>query len=361
VSATRQRMFGAHRADIGARPGTLRLPPDSPAPRIRLVQYDSSGVQSEEVADLSRLRDRTRAPGSTTWIDVRGLGDESVLRALGEVFALHPLALEDAVNIPQRAKSALYAEHQLLVARTPLVANGSLSLPQVCLILGPDYLITFQERAFGFFDAVRERIQAGIGPIREQGPSYLAYALLDVLVDRFYPVLQDLDETLGEVEERLVEGNAPASLLGKIHSARRQLVNLRRVIRPQCDMLRGLIQLPSPFISDEVRTFLRDVDDHAVQIADRVDSARELASEVAELHLSQLSHRTNEVMKVLTLMASIFIPLSFIAGVYGMNFDYMPELHSPIGYFVALGIMATVALGLLAFFWRRGWLGSPED
>jgi magnesium transporter len=344
---------------VGARPGTLAIPPGSPPPEIHLVRWSEAELHVEQVADPARLAQAEAAPGFC-WVDVRGLGDEAVLREIGRIFAIHPLALEDAVNVPQRAKSEAYPGHHLVVVRVPMrEPGGEVRCPQVCLLVGARSLITFQERFFGFFEPVRERLRAGIGPIRRLGPDYLAYALVDALVDRYYPVVQSLSEEVEDLEEE-VSADAEPDVLNRVHTLRRRLVTVRRVGWPQREAVGALLTDHSPFISDEVRTYLRDVADHIAQVMELVDSAHELALGLVELHLSMLSHRTNEVMKVLTIMASIFIPLSFVAGVYGMNFDHMPELHHPLGYTIALGLMACIAGGMLFFFRRRGWLGRPR-
>lgn len=350
-------MFVKHNPEIGARPGTLAIPPDSPPPRIRMIQYDAEGIELEEIQDPGTLNELRRRD-KVTWIDVQGLGDESKLRALAAVFELHPLALENAVNVPQRAKTELYTNHQLVIARTPIVEDGSLRTPQVCFVLGEDYLLTFQERYFGFFDAVRDRLRDGLGPMRRERPDYLLYALIDAMVDRYYPVAQQLAHRL-ELLEDVVEDDPHPQVLSRIRTIRRQLVVLRRIIWPQREALHAMLRERSPFFREELKVFLRDTFDHVAQISELIDSSREMASDLSEAYLSHMSHRTNEIMKVLTLMASIFIPLTFIAGIYGMNFEYMPELSTRGAYFVVWGVMVAVAIAMVLYFRRRGWLGSP--
>jgi magnesium transporter len=343
----------------GSRPGTLAVPPGSPPPAVYVTSYDRDGVEEVRVDDPAALAPFAHGE-RTCWIDVQGLGDEAVLRRIGEVFDLHPLALEDAVNVPQRAKSEPYDEHQLIVARMPIVApDGHVDTPQVCLLVGPRWLLTFQERRFGFFDPVRQRIRAGLGPIRTLGPDYLAYALIDTLVDGYYPVAEDLSCRLEELEDDIEDVPGP-HVLGAIHRIRRQLVVLRRIGWPQREAIRALVREETPFVTEGVRTYLRDTHDHIAQIMELVDSTHELAVGLSEVYLSHVSQRTNEVMKVLTIMASIFIPLTFIAGVYGMNFEYMPELGQRNAYFAVLAAMVAVAAGMLLYFRHLGWLGSPR-
>jgi len=350
-------VFVKNNPEIGARPGTLAIPPGSPFPKITVVQYDSDQVDRREIADVAKLRG-LRESERVTWVDIQGLGDEATIRAIGEAFDLHPVALENAVNVPQRAKTELYEQHQLIIARTPMIDGDKVRTPQVCFVVGARYLLTFQERYFGFFDPVRERIKAGIGPMRKQGPDYLAYALIDAMVDRYYPVAQRLSDRLEELEDFVVTNPHPV-VLAQIQELRRQLVVLRRVGWPQREALSALIREQTPFFDQQTKVFLRDTHDHIAQIVELIDSSREMASDLAEAYLSNVSHRTNEIMKVLTLMASIFIPLTFLAGIYGMNFENMPELGSRIGYFVVLGVMVCLAIGMTVFFRHRGWIGRP--
>jgi magnesium transporter len=352
-------VFEKRNPPIGSRPGTLAIPEGSPPPRIYLLDYDASGFREQEIGDPEQLRPFLET-ASVTWIDVKGLGDERVLRRIAELCQLHPLALEDAVNAPQRAKSELYDAHQLVIARLPRFdGEAAMGVPQVCLLIGRRHLLTFQEDAFGFFDPVRERCRAGIGSIRRLGPDYLAYALIDTLVDRYYPIAERLAQELEEIEEEILEDPTPECLT-RLHRVRRQLVVLRRIGWPQREMIATMTRDPSPFVSDEVRTYLRDTDDHISQIMELLDSSREMAVGLTEIYLSNLGHRTNEIMKVLTLMASIFIPLTFIAGIYGMNFEFMPELHLPRAYPIVLLAMAALAVAMVLYFRHRGWIGGAR-
>ncbi len=237
--------------------------------------------------------------------------------------------------------------------------EGELSVPQVCFIVGEGFLITFQERYLRFFDAVRERIQAGGGQLRRHGADYLAYALIDAMIDRYYPVAQQLSDAIEDLEDWVVENPHP-DVLKRIHAIRRQLVVLRRVGHPQREAINTMLRPQSPFFSEPVQVFARDTRDHIAQIVELIDSSREMASDLADAYLSNVSHRSNEIMKVLTLMASIFIPLTFIAGVYGMNFEYIPELAVRNAYFFVWGLMIVVAVFMVFFFKRRGWIGTSK-
>ena len=351
-------MFQKYNPEIGARPGTLSIPPDSPFPKIIVVEYDAESVDRREIEDVSELASVARSE-RTVWVDVQGLGDETTIRAIGKVFGLHAVALENAVNVPQRAKTELYEQHQLVIARTPEIDDeGFVRTPQVCFIIGERYLLTFQDRYYGFFDPVRARLLDGLGPMRSEGPGYLAYAMIDAMVDRYYPVAQHLSDALEELEDYVVENPHP-DVLARIHGLRRQLVVLRRVGWPQREAINAMLRDQSRFFRETERVYLRDTHDHIAQIVELIDSAREMASDLAEAYLSNVSHRTNEIMKVLTLMASIFIPLTFVAGIYGMNFENMPELQAKNGYYVVWGILLLLAVGMTAYFRRRGWIGNP--
>ena len=349
-------MFRKSQPPPGSRPGTLAIPQGSSRPHVRVVSYDAEGITERDIQDVEELSAFV-APDRTTWVDIHGFGDEALLRRIGVLFGIDPLALEDAINVPHRATSEIRGAHQVVIAR-PLQRreDGTVAFAQVCLLFAGKVLISFQERPLALFDPVRTRLREGIGPMRRHGPDYLAYALLDTIVDRYFPVVEGLAHDLERIEEEVLEG-APPEALGALHVVRRQLVLLRRIGWPQREALASLLRDPSAHVSNEVRGFLRDTSDHMVQIMEVVDSCRDMTVGLMDLHLSTLGHHTNEVMKLLTLMASLFIPLTFLAGLYGMNFHNMPELDQPWAYPVVLGVMALVAAAMLLWFRRRGWIG----
>jgi magnesium transporter len=320
--------------------------------------YGPKGVEERPISDLSELEPLLRAE-HVAWIDVQGLADVDVLQRIGEIFGLHPLSLEDAVNVPMRPKTEPYdGYHEIVTRMAQLDATGALETEQIVLYVGERWLLSIQEWPGDCFDPVRERIRRG-GRHARLGPDYLAYALLDAAIDGYYPLLEDLGGQLEELEEAVVE-RARRGVLARIYQLRRNLVTLRRSIWPQRDMLVELLHGGSDYIGEEVLPFLTNCHTHAVQVSDVVDAHRDLAASLAELHLSLVSTRTNQVMQVLTVMASIFIPLTFIVGVYGMNFDFMPELRVPWAYPVLWALMIALALGLLAYFRRRGWLAGDD-
>ncbi|NJR64770.1 MAG: magnesium/cobalt transporter CorA [Leptolyngbyaceae cyanobacterium CRU_2_3] len=348
----------------GTMPGTLAIEADAPIPVIFLIDYhakDAVRVILEQPEDCTAYLDTE----SVSWVDVQGLGSEDVLQRLGKVFNLHPLMLEDVVNVPQRPKVEEYPEQLLVIVRmVTLKEDGkSFTSEQVSFILGKHYLLTVQEEPeYDCFGPVRDRIRHNKGLIRSQGADYLAYALIDSVVDGFFPVLEAYGESIEDLEDEVVM-NPSRQTLEKIHILKRELLGVRRAIWPQRDAVNSLIRDANPLISEEVRIYLRDCYDHIAQVLDMVETYRELASSLMDVYLSSVSNKMNEVMKVLTIISTIFIPLTFIAGVYGMNFDpskpgNMPELEQPYAYVVCWIVMIAIALLLILFFKRRGWFNN---
>ncbi|AFY73340.1 magnesium Mg(2+) and cobalt Co(2+) transport protein CorA [Synechococcus sp. PCC 7502] len=350
----------------GSPPGTLVIDEDSTIPNIFLIDYNADSAVGIQLATPEECVPYLDSQ-SVSWVDVQGLGSEAVLQRLGTVFSLHPLVLEDVVNVPQRPKVEEYADQQLIIAQmVSLKPDGKGFVnEQVSFVLGKNYLLTVQEEPESdTFEPVRQRIHNNRGNIRQQGADYLLYALFDTVIDGFFPVLEDYGERLEELEDEVVEHPSQATL-DKIHKIKRELLLLRRAIWPQRDAINALIRDGSNLISPPIYIYLRDCYDHAVQIIDMVETYRELASNLMDVYLSSISNRMNEVMKVLTVISTIFIPLTFIVGVYGMNFDTavvgnMPELKIPYGYTYCWVGMLAIALSLLFYFWRRGWLFSSN-
>jgi magnesium transporter len=344
---------------VNTAPGTLIIPEGSPPPRIRLVEIGSDSIEEIEDIPVEALRPYSHTSG-TTWIDVQGLGDEATLNTIGEILRIHSLALADAVNVPQRAKTQLYPEHVVMIFRSPTDEfDATTSVPQVCILIGHGYIVSFQERYFGFFDDVRERIRDPDSELHHAEPAFLAHALIDALVDRYYPHVEAISERLDDLEATIFANPSPQHV-SDLHQLQRQITTLRRVARPQVEALHRMSRMDSPLIPESVKVFLLDVEDHAQQILGRLDSARDIATDMMGAVLATLGHRQNEVMKVLTLVGSIFIPLTFIAGIYGMNFEYMPELKQRLGYPLVIGVMIAVALGMVALFRAKGWIGTKS-
>ncbi|MGB8332578.1 MAG: magnesium/cobalt transporter CorA [Polyangiales bacterium] len=315
------------------------------------------------VSDLKRLRD---AGTGVSWINIDGIGDSETFSQLGEIFGLHALALEDVVNLHQRPKFEAYGDTDFIVLRMPSL-SPHLDLEQVSMFVGDGFLITIQEKQGDCFDGLRDRIRTSKGRVRRRGAAYLAYTVLDSIVETFYPVVETYTERLEELEVRVL-ATATDNIVPELHAIRHDLRALRRAVAPTREVLGAMARADGSDAHDDTHVFLRDCQDHAVQLMEALDTNRELASSLMDLHLSNVSMRMNEVMKVLTIIATIFIPLGFIAGVYGMNFDAqesawnMPELRWRYGYPFALGVMAVTAIGLVFFFRSKGWLGArnPE-
>ena len=360
--ASRKRAFKKRTPPVGSGPGTLMIPAGLPPPRIRVMHYTADELVERDIPRASEIRPYIQQTG-VTWIDVQGLGDEKVIREIGEIFSMHPLALEDVVNIPQRPKTVEYPQHQLYVSRmVSLIATHEpnvkqLDLDQVSIFLGRNYVLTFQEDYGDVLDPVRQRIRTGT-QIRRVGADYLAYAVIDTIIDNYYPVLEYYSERVVSLEDEVLAQPSPQHLKD-FNRIKRDLLSLRRGIWPQRDAINVLIRDECPLISTEVRVFLRDCYDHCVQLGDALETYRELAAGLLNTYLSALSNRTNEIMKMLTIISSIFIPLTFIVGIYGMNSEHIPELQSRWFYPLILLVMALIAGGMLLYFRKAGWLGRP--
>jgi len=346
---------------VGATPGTLRIHPDATRPVVRVMAYGPDDFAEQEVDDPESLAPLL-GKWPVTWVNVDGLGDAEMLTRIGEIFQMHPLALEDAVNVPQRAKVEQYGENLFIVTR--MVSLGEhLETEQLSLFLGRGVVVTFQERSGDCLEPVRERIRKGTGRLRGAGADYLVYALLDAVIDAYFPVLEQRGEHLETLEDQVI-AHPDSSMIARIHTAKRDLLALRRAIWPQREAINSLLRDPIDLVAESTHVYLRDCYDHVIQVIDVVETYRELASGLLDAYQSSVANRMNEVMKVLTIIATIFIPLGFLAGIWGMNFDpeaspfNMPELGWRYGYPVGLALMGTVAVCLLLFFWRRGWLGS---
>jgi magnesium transporter len=347
----------------GAPPGTLTSPPEAAPPRIEVLAFDSEEHLEQVIESLDALP-ALREKWPVLWVNVVGLGDVEVVRTVGEQFGLHKLALEDVLNIPQRPKLESYDERLFLIARMPraggTVADG---IEQVSLFLGKGWVVTFQEREGDVLEPVRQRIRASRARLARLGADYLAYTILDAIIDSYFPLLEDFGEELAEVEALILSGDT-RSTVPRIYGLKRDLLAIRRAMWPQRDAVFALYREPSEIIARETQIHLRDCADHCNHIIDLIENYREIGASLVDLQLSMSSQRMNEIMKVLTIIATIFIPLTFIAGVYGMNFNpdtspwNMPELNWRYGYPAAMSVMLLIALTMLGFFWRKGWLGN---
>jgi magnesium transporter len=342
----------------GTLPGTLVAHEEADAAPVQifLFSYDPErceerSLRPDEIASLA-IPDN-----GVLWIDIWGLADPGVVKAVGDRFGFHPLALEDVLNVGQRPKVDRYESHLLIVLREVRYPEET---EQVSLFLSERIVVTFQERAGDPFDSIRDRLRRGLGKLRSEGADYLAYALCDAVVDSYFPVLEKLGDEVETLEEAAISAPTP-EILREIRGVKRQLVEVRRAVWPARDAMSELLREDSFLIRPETRVFLRDCYDHTIQVMDMVETYREMAASLVDEYLSVVSHRMNETMKVLTMMATIFIPLSFIAGLYGMNFDHqaspfnMPELYWRYGYPFVLIVMAAVAGGLVWYFRKKRW------
>lgn len=352
------------RSPPGADAGTLMVDPSARKPIVSLIAYDEKDIVEQklnEPADFDKLSQLLeRFP--VVWINVDGLGDADVIARLGKIFGLHPLALEDVVNTHQRSKVEQYGDHLFIVAR--MIETGPvLETDQLGMFLGKKFVVTFQHLPGDCLDPLRARIRAGRGIIRTSGPDYLAYAILDGVVDSYFPILETFGEEIETLEDEIM-GKPNRGVIRHAHNVKSKLLVLRRAVWPLREALHVLVRDPIPVIQESTRVYLRDCADHTFQLMDLLETYRELASDLLELYHSSLSNRMNEVMQVLTVIATIFIPLTFIVGVYGMNFDTaaspwnMPELKWYWGYPAVWGLMLVVAGGMLLFFRRKGWFRS---
>jgi magnesium transporter len=351
--------FHGRRPPAGARPGDLALPAEGSPREIHVIEYGPGGHRVErDVTDVEELRAVRNAPG-VKWIEVNNFGDEAGLRRIGEIFGIHPLALADVVNVPQRPKVESYEGHDLVIAWMARLCGAECELEQVSFIVGSDFVISFEEQEDDVFDPVRSRIRGG-ALICTMSADYLAYALIDTLIDGYYPVLEALGEAMEEIEDETVDRPTRRTMT-QIHAARRLIIRLARIIRQHRDALATLARGENGRIGPEVRLYFRDSYDHAVQINEVLESYREIAVGLMEMYLSSLSNRMNEVMKVLTIISTLFMPLTFVVGVYGMNFQYMPELHQRWAYPAVWALMISLAVAMFLFFRRKGWIGEDAE
>ncbi|MGD9675380.1 MAG: magnesium/cobalt transporter CorA [Candidatus Bipolaricaulia bacterium] len=323
----------------------------------RLTLFDFDGARVEETHPEPDLALPAERAGGVAWLNVDGVHDASVVEKVGRMAEIHPLLLEDIMHTLQRPKLEDYGSLLFVSLRMLQYHEDRREIEdeQVSLVLGTSWLISFQETPGDVFDPVRDRIRKGRGRVRRAGADYLFYSLIDAIVDNYFVVLEHIGDWVEEVYERVTRAPSQSDV-DEIRLLQRELLYMRKSIWPLREVLSALARGESPLLAAETQPYLRDAYDHTVQILDTVETFREMLSSVMDVYLSSLSHRMNEVMKVLTIIATLFMPLSFVAGVYGMNFRWMPELEWRYGYFVVLGIMAVMAMGMIGYFRRRRWL-----
>lgn len=361
------RIKRSKKAVPGSAPGTVNIPTDALKPQIFSISYNKEGVIEQTLTTVNDIVSLIeKFPGHVHWIDVRGFGDRTFYEELGKTFNFHRLEMEDIFNIYQRPKVEEYPEHLFFISRV-LSENGSLNNDQVSLFLRNNLLITVQEKYSSNFEIVKERIRKGKGYLRLQNADYLAYALIDAAIDLFFPMLEKIGDRLDALEDELI-ANPQRESLNRILEIKRELIVFRRTIWQERDKINDVLRSDFEIISDSTKVYFRDSYDHCIQILDIVDSFREITSSMMDVYMSSVSNKLNQVMKVLTIISTIFIPLTFIVGVYGMNFSYtdpvsgkilplnMPELYSPYGYVGVIIVMLIIVALQLYFFYKKGWI-----
>jgi magnesium transporter len=343
---------------------TLGLPPGSlvftgedrvDTARITAVDFDADNLTEHTLETAEETFPFRDIPG-ISWINVDGVHDVEVIRKIGEHYGVHPLVLEDIVHTEQRPKVEEYEDHLYVVVRMLYYDEKErlLKSEQVSLIVGKQYVLSFQETPGDVFEPVRERLRVGKGRLRKRGADYLTYALLDVIIDHYFLVLEIISVQIEDLEAEVLDDPQHETQQG-LSALRRELILLRKAVWPVRELISNLERLDSRLIRSETKPFLRDAYDHTVQVIDIVESLRDMIGVLRDSYQAILGNRMNEIMKVLTIIATIFIPLTFIAGIYGMNFDNMPELHARYGYPIALLVMLVIGLGLGLFFKRKDW------
>lgn len=340
----------------GSEPGTLIIEPDAKPSRIILIDYDEDNAVRK--VDITP---NACAPyigtNTVSWMDIQGLGSETVLKQVGDIFNLHPLLLEDVVNVPQRPKLEDYNNQLLVISQMVRLKEdeSGFDTEQVSFVLGKRYLLSFQEEELqDCFEIVRDRIRTSQGRVRKSGADYLTYLLLDTIIDGYFPVVEHYEDRIEALEDMIIS-NPDRDTMQEIYDVRRELLALRRLIWPMRNVLHLLMRDHHGIVSDEVQIYFRDSYDHVIQILEIIEAYRELAASLMDVYMSTMGNKLNEIMKFLTVISTIFIPLTFIVGVYGMNFENMPELKGEWSYFLVWLVMLAVAGGLIFYFWRKGW------
>lgn len=354
MGKTRKKRF--HKK-LGKAPGSIIYTGDkSKQLFVEVFDYNTEKCIDRELGSVEEAFDFQDA-NSVTWININGLNHVGEIEKLGTHFELHPLVLEDIVSISQRPKIEDYEAYLFVVVKMLYLDNDdNIMSEQVSFILGEDYVLSFQEAEGDVFDAVRERIRQGKGRARSQQSDYLLYILLDSIVDHYFTVIETLSDKIEDFETAIFEGNVDKTISKEIQNLKREILKIRRAIFPLREVISRIEKDDRSLIQPKTKTFYRDIYDHLIQVTENIELYREMIWSLMDMYITTLSNKMNEVMKVLTIMASIFIPLTFIAGIYGMNFDYIPELHYRYAYPILWGVMILIFIGMLFYFKRKKWL-----
>jgi len=342
---------------IGVPPGTLLYTGDLQEYfEINIIDYDNNNFNNFCPKNIEECFIFKDSP-TVTWINITGLHRTDIIEQIGKHYNLHPLVLEDILNIRQRPKIEYFDDYIFIVLKM-LSYNEVLKeidAEQVSIILGSNFVFTFQERKGDLFDTIRNRLRNNIGIIRKSSSDYLLYSLIDVIVDNYFLILEKIGVRIEDIEDKILLNPSP-EVIRTIHNLKNSLIELRKTVWPLREILSNLYKGESELIKDKTSVYFRDVYDHTIQIIDTIETLRDIVSGLLDVYLSSISNRMNEIMKVLTIIATIFIPLTFIAGVYGMNFKFMPELEWKMGYPMVLLVMFLSAIGMLIYFKRKKWL-----
>jgi len=342
--------------DIGVPPGTLIYTGDSKTERIKisLIEYNETEFIEQEFYDLSECISHVK-PHLVKWINVEGIHKTEVIEKIGKLYNIHPLTLEDIVHVDQRPKFEDYDNYVVAIMKM-ISYDTKVHAEQLSIVLFDNMVISFQEPQGGdAFDIIRNRLRQAKGRIRKCGADYLAYALMDAVIDCYFNVIEKIGDTVEKIEEHIIAHSSKSSLI-QLYELKREMIFLRKQVWPMRDMISNMVRSETKLINPSTDIYLRDLQDHVTRVIDTVETYRDLLSGIMDIYLSTNSNKMNEVMKVLTIMSSIFIPVTFIAGVYGMNFEFMPELKSPYGYAITWGVMLSVMIGLIIYFKRKKWM-----
>ncbi len=338
----------------GTPPGTLTQYDVSGETRIRLIEYSEASFTEIQSPTLEHYKEALTNE-LNDWLDITGAYSPELLSNVGEIFGLHPLALEDVLNSGQRPKVDFHEKHVFIVLSLPYLQNNSIKLEQVSLFIGEHYVISFCSGSGEVLEPIRQRLRQHIGRLRNRSIGYLVYTLVDVVIDSAFPLLEGVGEQIEALEDQILSC-ANQKDLNTLHDLKRELLLLRRNLWPQREVISRLLQHDGELINESLRPYFSDCYDHAVQIIDLIETYREMLGGMLDVYLSSLSNRMNDIMRILTIISTIFIPLTFLVGVYGMNFTNMPELHWHYGYFLLWGVMLSIAIGLLVLFRWKKWL-----
>jgi len=324
--------------------------------KIRLIDYDQKNLEELELPTIGPAA-KYLDSNTVSWINIDGLHDMDIMTKVGELFQLHPITLEDITNTDQRPKLVDYDEYLYIVLKMLFYDEKKQEIvaEQLSMVIGPNYLLTFQERIGDVFEPVRQRIRKQKGRVRNFGPDYLAYILLDTIIDNYFYLIEALGDNIEDLEVELIDDSSPEKL-SKLNFYKRELSYIRKSVFPAKDTISHLLRLDSELIGEEIKHFLKDLEDLAIQVNEALEVYRELLTDLLNVYHTNMGSKLNEIIKVLTIFSVLFIPLTFFAGIYGTNFEYLPELHFRYSYFIFWGVLLLIAVSMLYYFKRKKWL-----